>query len=143
MGFHSYDPGVSQTLVVWVAAIPNGSIHVDLDRGEASLHARNIGVLDAFTVENSLTPARTIGPPVAAQIDSLEINWKGNFRRVAFSSSAEKFAGNYVENAATIEVTATTLTSTGHGFRFVSNPASPAVSNFAQIGQERNGKFLV
>ena len=141
MGFHSYDPGISQTLVVWVAAVSNGSAHVDLDRGEASFRARNIGVLDAFTVENSLTPARTLGNPVAAQIDSLEIKWSGIFRRVAFSSSAEKFAGNYVENAVTIEVTMTTLGSTGHGFRFVSNPASTTLSHFAQIGRERNGKF--
>jgi len=142
LGFHSYDPGINQTLVLWVAAIPNGSARVDLDRGEASLGARNISVLDAFTIENSLTPTRPLGNPVAAQIDSLEINWKGIFRRVAYSSSVEKFAGNYVENAATIEVTVTTLTSTGHGFRFVSNPAFATVSHFAQIGRERNGRFF-
>jgi len=31
--------------------------------------------------------------------------------------------------------------STGHGFRFVSDPASTIV-NFAQIGSERNGVFF-
>ena len=142
MGFHSYDPGITQTLVVWVAAVPDGSAHTDLDRGDASLHARNICVLDAFTVANTLTPTRPLGNPVAAQVDALDINWAGIFRRVTFSSSVEKFAGNYVENAATIEVTMTTLSSTGHGFRFVSGPAHTTVNFFSQIGQERNGVFF-
>src|SRR5437870_5511611 len=131
-----------QTLVTWVAAVPNGSAQADLDTGEASLHARNTGVLDAFTVPNSLDPTRPQGDPVAAQVESLDINWAGIFRRVAYSSSAEKFAGNYVENAATIEVAMTTLTSTGHGFRFVSSPASTTVNHFSQIGRERNGVFF-
>lgn len=142
MGFHSYDPGVMQTLVTWVAPVPNGSAHADLNVGEASLHARNIGVLDAFTVANSLNPTRPLGNPVAAQIESLDIRWAGVFRSVAFSSAAERFAGNYVEDAATIEVTMTTLTGTGHGFRFVSDPASTTVNFFSQIGQERNGVFF-
>jgi len=142
LGFHSYDPGVTQTLVVWLAAIPNGSTHADLDHGEGSLHARNICVLDAFTVENSLTPTRPLGDPVAAQIDSIDINWAGVFRRVTYSSSVEKFAGSYVENAATIEVTMTTLTSTGHGFHFVSDPAQSTKNFFSQIGFEHNGVFF-
>ncbi len=66
------------------------------------------------------------------------------FRKTTFrfSNSTEKFAGDFVENSATIEVTVTTLTSTGHGFRFVSNPANTTVSHFAQIAQERNGSFF-
>ena len=142
MGFHSYDAGILQTLVVWVAAIPEGSAHVDLDAGEASLHVKNICVLDTFTVANSLNPNHPMGNPVAAEIQSLDINWTGISRRTSFRSPTEKFAGNYVENSATIEVTVTTLTSTGHGFRFVSAPARTTVSHFAQIGQERNGAFF-
>jgi hypothetical protein len=49
---------------------------------------------------------------------------------------------------ATISVTATTpftmvtTLSNGHGFRFVSNPASTSVNNFGLIGQEQNGIFF-
>ena len=142
MGFHSYDPGITQTLVTWIAAVPFGSAQVNLDRGEASLRARNIGVLDAFTVANSLTVTRPLGNPVAAQIESLDVKWSGIFRRVAYSSPVEKFAGTFVENAATIEVTMTTLASTGHGFRFVSDPGSTTINFFSQIGQEHNGVFF-
>jgi hypothetical protein len=41
----------------------------------------------------------------------------------------------------TIAVTATTPKSTGHGFRFVSDPATTTVS-YAQIGRERDGVFF-
>jgi hypothetical protein len=50
LGLHSWDAGVSQTSVAWVANIPEGSAHVDLEDGRASLHVRNICVFDAFTV---------------------------------------------------------------------------------------------
>jgi len=142
LGFHSYDPGISQTGVVWSTPIPDGSIHVDLRRGEAVLHAHDICVLDAFTVPNSLDQSHPLGNPVAAEFDSLKIRWAGISRRVSFSSPAEKYAGEFVENSATIEVEATTLLSTGHGFRFDSDPAHTTVSHFAQIGQEHNGVFF-
>lgn len=142
MGFHSYDPGIFQTGVFWVAPIPEDSVQADLTVGNASLHARNICVLDAFTVANSLDQTHPLGNPVAAEIESLDIRWAGVSRRVSFSNSTEKFAGDFVENSATIEVTVTTLSSTGHGFRFVSDRASTTVSHFAQIAQERNGSFF-
>lgn len=54
----------------------------------------------------------------------------------------DKFAGDFFEvSDVTIAVTATTPLSTGHGFRFVSDPATTRV-HFAQIGSERNGVFL-
>lgn len=142
MGPHSYDPGISQTLVVWVTPIPDGSVQVDLSQAEASLHARNICILDAFTVENSLTVSRPLGNPVAATIESLDMRWTGIHRRVSFSDSTDKFAGDFVEDSATIKVVVTTLPSTGHGFRFVSDPARTTITNFAQIGSEHNGVFF-
>ena len=128
--------------MTWIAAVPPESAQANLDPDEASLRARNIGVLDAFTVANSIDPTRPLGNPVAAQIDSIDIEWAGIFRRVAYHSSVERFAGNYVENSATIEVTMTTLTSTGHGFRFVSDPARTTTNFFSQIGEEHNGVFF-
>ena len=142
MGPHSYDPGISQTGLTWLTAIPDGSARVDLSNGEGSLHVRNICVLDAFTVANSLTASRPLGNPVAAIMESLDIAWAGIHRRVSFSDAPDKFAGDYVETSATIEVVVTTLASTGHGFRFVSDAAQTTITHFAQIGFEHNGVFF-
>jgi len=158
LGLHSWDAGVSPTSVAWVAQIPEGSVHVNLDNGSASLHASNICVFDAFTVGNSLNTARPLGNLVKGVINSLHIEWSGVSRRVSgFSDSANCFRGDFVENTATISVTATTprnvstqpnpngqgcVTKDLHGFRFVSGPARMNVSDVAQIGSESNGIFF-
>jgi hypothetical protein len=158
LGPHSWDAGVSPTTVIWVAHLPEGSAHLNLDDGSASLHARNICVFDAFTVLNSLNTARPMGNLVKGIINSLDIQWSGVRRRVTnFSDSANCFRGDFVENTAAIAVTATTpanistqpnpngpgcVTKKLDGFRFVSGPASGNLSDFAQIGRERNGVFF-
>ena len=142
MGLHSYDPGISTTLVIWTSALPSGAARVDLSAGTAELHARNIcSVLDAFTVPNSLTPTRPLGNPVGAEIESLDIVWSGVTRSVlGFTDPVNLFAGDFFESSASIQVTVHTDLSTGHGFRFVSS-ATTAV-NFAQFGREHNGVFF-
>lgn len=139
---HSYDPGISPTLVVWTTPIPEGGARIDLDAGTAELHVRNIcSVFDAFTVANSLTPTHPLGNIVSAVFDSLDLRWSGVTRRIiGFGDPVNQFSGDFVETSATIEVTATTTKSTGHGFRFVS--AATTTVNFAQIGRETNGVFF-
>ena len=118
-------------------------MHADLAAGTASLHANNICVFDAFTVANSLNVARPLGNLVKGVINSLRIEWSSVQRRVTgFADSVDQFRGNFVETSAQIEVTATTPLSTGHGFRFVSDPGATTVSHFAQIGNEQNGVFF-
>jgi hypothetical protein len=52
------------------------------------------------------------------------------------------FSGDFLQiGMVTIAVTATTPKTTGHGFRFVSDPATTKV-NYAEIGRERNGVFF-
>jgi hypothetical protein len=141
-GAHSYDPGISENGVFWTTPIPEGSVSAHLGAGEALLDATNIAVLDAFTIPNSFSHAVT---PVPAVIDSLRIHWSGITRTVDFSSADpdDQFAGYFLENSATIEVTATTPPSDDlHGFQFVSDPASTTISHFAQIGHEQNGAFF-
>jgi hypothetical protein len=81
-------------------------------------------------------------------INSLDIEWSGVIKRDSAVEPVNKMRGSFVENTATIAVTATTpitavtLLSNGHGFRFVSDPASTSVSNFAQLGHEQNGIFF-
>ena len=148
MGPHSWDAGLSPTDVFWVATIPEGSVHVDLDEGSASLRVKNMCVYDAFTVPNSIMGVNRPVNQVKGIIDSLEIEWSGVFSRDTANEPVNKMRGNFVENKARIAVTATTpksavtALSNGHGFRFVSDPASTSVSHFAEIGEERNGIYF-
>jgi len=134
--------------VLWAVRIPDGSAHVNLDAGTGSLHLRQICVLDAFTVANSAAGVNRAVNQVLGVIDSLDIDWSGILARETADQSANRMRGTFLETRATVAVTATTpLTmvttlSNGHGFRFVSNPASTSVSNFALIGQEQNGIFF-
>lgn len=143
LGFHSWDAGVSQSLVFWVTPLPHGSAKVDLDDGTARLKAKNIcSVFDAFTVGNSLNPARPLGF-ASGIINSLDIRWSNVTRSLlGFSDASNGFAGDFFEvSNVTFAVTATTPLSTGHGFQFVSDPAS-TIATFAQFGSERNGVFF-
>ena len=139
---------MSPTDVFWVATIPEGSVHVDLDEGAASLRVKNMCVYDAFTVPNSIMGVNRPVNQVKGIIDSLEIEWSGIFTRDTANEPVNKMRGNFVENKARIAVTATTpksavtALSNGHGFRFVSDPASTSVSHFAEIGEERNGIYF-
>jgi len=123
--------------------LPPGSAKVDLAGGTASLKANNIcAVFDAFTVANSLSPNRPMGF-VSGIINSLDLEWSGVTKSfLGIRDSANHFMGNFFQiGNVTIAVTATTPKSTGHGFRFVSDPATTTV-NYAQIGSESNGSFF-
>ena len=147
LGPHSYDLGVSRSGLFWTTPVPEGNVRVDFDDGEAVLRLRNICALDTFTTGNSLSSGSMLGHPVAAVIHSLTIRWSGIKRTVTKFQSMpladDQFSGDFIETAATIEADVTTLPSTGHGFHFVSDPANTTVSNFAQIGKERNGSFAL
>jgi hypothetical protein len=147
LGPHSWDGGLSPTNAFWVVPIPDGSAHADLDAGTASLHVENACVYDAFTVANSIMGVNRSVNQVKGIINSLHIDWYGVHGTTTVNQPANKMRGTFTENAAKIAVTATTprtavtALSNGHGFRFVSDPATSSVSNFALIGQEQNGVF--
>ena len=138
---------MSSTDVFWAADIPPGSAHVNLDAGTASLHVRNLCVYDAFTVPNSIQGVNRTVNQAKGIINSLDIEWSGIIKQDSANEPANLMRGSFVENTATIAVTATTpitmvtALSNGHGFQFVSDPPSTSISNFAQIGEEFNGVF--
>ncbi len=104
------------------------------------LDATDIPLFDVFTVANSFSKAV---PRVPAVIDSLRIEWSGITKTTQFSSANpdDQFAGYFLENSATIEVTVTTPPSPGlHGFHFVSDATT--ASDFAQVGHDHNGSFF-
>ena len=123
--------------------MPIESGEVDLERGTAKFQTEDIcAVYDAFTVPNSLSPDRALGY-VSGKIDSVEIKWSGVTKSfLDIQDTVNKFAGYFLQiGTVSFAVTATTPRSTGHGFRFVSDPKSTTV-NYAQIGYERNGIFF-
>lgn len=138
---------MSPTSVFWAANIPNGSAHANLDTGTGSLHVENLCVFDAFTIPNSIAGVGRSVNLVKGIINSLQIEWSGIISVDTANQPDNQMRGTFVENIARITVTATTpktavtSLSNGHGFRFVSDPASSSVTNFAQIGFERNGVF--
>ena len=147
LGPHSYDPGISPTLLTWTIPIPKGSVQVDMDAGEAILHLHNVcKVFDAFTVPNSFDPHHALGF-VGAVIDSLRIRWTGINAKRSFDNGST-FRATSIENAsAPIDVTTTTpptnppfTPAPQDGFTFTSDPNTTA-TNFAQIVQEANGSL--
>ena len=128
---------------MWTTPVPEGSGEVDLDGGTAELHAENIcAVFDAFTVANSFSLDRALGY-ASGRIESVDIKWSGVIKSfTGVHDLVNHFSGDFFQiGNVTIAVTAVTPNSTGHGFRFVSDPASTTV-NYAQIGRERNGVFF-
>jgi hypothetical protein len=98
--------------------------------------------LTLFTVPNSLSATRPLGF-ASGMINSLDIERSQVIKSfVGFSDPLNRFAGDFFQvSKVTIAVTASTPVSSGHGFKFVSDPATTRV-NFAQIGRERNGVFF-
>jgi hypothetical protein len=150
LGPHSWDPGISPSLVFWTAAAPQANIKVDLREEKASLRVKNVIVFDSFTlIPNALDPNHPAGHANGV-INSLRMEWSGTTRATTFENcEPNAFRGRFFEDTATIEVTATTRATPErcgsrpmHGFRFVSDPASTSKSRFAQIGRERNGVFF-
>ena len=109
---------------------------------------QNVCVYDAFTIPNSIQGVNRSVNQVKGIINSLDIDWSGILSTETANQSTNKMRGTFLETSAKIAVTATTprtavtALSNGHGFRFVSDPASTSVKNFALIGHEQNGVFF-
>jgi hypothetical protein len=107
-------------------------------------------VFDSFTVANSLDISHALGF-VGAVVESLRVEWSGitkSFLSFKSTDPTSKFAGDFFETSATIAVTTRTpatqppfTPAPQDGFRFVADPTT-TVTNFAQIGKERNGSFF-
>jgi len=125
---------------VWTTApgvLTADNVAVHLDDGTASLQFKNVAVLDWITVPNSFSNGQLLGAPAAATM-SLNIQGSGVTRRLnGFSSPANGFQGDFVENSATIAVS---TQNTDGSFSF--SGTGDTSSCFAQIGRLQNGSFF-
>jgi len=110
-------------------------VHIDLGKGTASLHVTHLDMSDFFFIPNSLSGG-ALEPPVPATV-SFHVRWSHISQRDTIRDEENGFAGQFIENTATIEWSATE-----EGFAFESDPAETSVNVFSLIGKERNGVFF-
>jgi len=129
-----FNPGIAPSGLFWTTAIPPDDVDVDFEEGSASMHVRNIAVMDFHDINNALFGG---GPPPVPVTVSCRIRWSGIQERVRIRNVEQDFAGKFIRNQAQMEWSATT-----GDFTFVSAPASTSASVFAELGHMRNGSFF-
>jgi hypothetical protein len=129
---HDFNPGVHPfpTGLFWTMPIPPGSVQVDLDGKTASLDLSHRKIDDYGTVVRALT----LDSEIASAVIDVELRWSGGTGPMAIRDSTNRFAGEYVTGAATLQWSAREP-----GFEFVSDIGH---AEFARIGHERNGVFF-
>lgn len=89
-------------------------------------------VIDAHCVVNALLR----GPVDQASV-SFVVHWETPGETGHVSDSDNQFDLSYVLTSSRIEWSATK-----QGFKFVSDPSNTSVSDFSELGTERNGVFF-
>jgi len=94
------------------------------------MRARHLRTRDFFSIPNALSRGSSVPATV-----SFDVRWQGGGKPVEVRDEKNRFAGELIENTATIEWSAHE-----EGFRFESDPTT--VNEFSEIGRERNGVFF-
>lgn len=121
----------------WTVQLPDHSVRVDFDNGNAILEASHIPIFDYGSVPNALFAG---GPPPVPGFVSFKFVWSGVTERVTIRNTDPVyggFAGEFIRNSAQIEWTAV-----AGDFTLESDPMTSSSSAFAEIGQESNGSFF-
>ena len=117
----------------WTVPLPADSVVPLHGNGRASLLASGLETKDFGNIVNDLQH----GPSVPA-IASFDVQWSGRKSRFKVRNEDQGFRGQFVETSATMEWSAVSEA----GFEFVSDPAETSHSEFATLGQEKNGVFF-
>ena len=135
---HDFNPGIIDSGpaagLFWTVHIPTHDVDVDLHRATATMQVSNADVEDYHTLKNALLD----GPSDPASV-SFVIRWQGETARVEVRDFELGFAGQFIEDSATVEWSASVPST---GFSFTSDPATTSKTVFAEIGSERNGVFF-
>ena len=135
---HDFNPGTIDSGpaagLFWTIHIPADDVDVDLHRATATMRVEDADVEDYHTLKNALLD----GPSDPASV-SFVIRWQGVKARVEVNDFDLGFAGQFIEDSATVEWSASVPST---GFSFTSDPAATSKTVFAEIGAERNGVFF-
>jgi len=116
----------------WTTLIPTDAISVNVAAGTARLCLTDSFIIDAHDVVNALTR----GPVDQASV-SFVVHWENPGDTGNVHDESNRFDLNFVNTSSRIEWSATK-----QGFKFVSDPSTTSVSDFAELGSERNGAFF-
>jgi hypothetical protein len=117
----------------WTNRVPNSGVHAEDDDFEdgARWNVNNLALFDYFSVGNALADGDSIDAMV-----SYSVRWAGNGTPLT-TDDGKNFHFEGRQTTATI-----TWSAHEDGFSFRSDPSTATQStNFAQIGNERNGVF--
>jgi hypothetical protein len=114
----------------WTIPFDSDAIDVQLGDGEASMRAKHFRLPDFVSIPNSL-----FGSSSAPAVVSFDVRWEGPGKRVTTRDDKSQFAGDFVENTATIKWSGRT-----GNFQFRSDPKT--TNEFSELGRERNGIFF-
>src|SRR5215471_9232119 len=135
---HDFNPGTITSApaagLFWTIHIPAHDVDVDLEQATATMRVKDADVEDYHTLKNALLD----GPSDPASV-SFVIRWQGVKARVEVRDFDLGFAGQFIEDSATVEWSASVPST---GFSFTSDPATTSKTVFAEIGSERNGVFF-
>ncbi len=130
---HDFDPGIAPDGLFWTVPLPPGSDLKVKGSGETSLVVHNVSIFDYFNIPNAL-----FGPvPRIPATVSFTTHWTKGGKKTKIRDPKVGFAGEFVDNTATMSWSATTSAGT-----FVSGPESSSASYFSIVGHERNGIFF-
>jgi hypothetical protein len=130
---HDFNGGVAPSGLFWTVRLDDGAVVPSRNGRRLEIDARDVAVLDD-------TPTGRMSAVV-----SFEMRWKaaGGRRRLgrprtALPPDPAAFSGRLFVGAHARGV----FSGASGGFTFQSDPARPARSTFAELGNERNGLFL-
>jgi len=135
---HDFNGGIQPSGLFWVVDLPEDAIQISNNGQRATVHAENVPVIDSFMF--SLAPAFQVPALV-----NYSMTWQAIGRRekrgrgtAVDPTDPAAFLGNFAPAVATGSFSGREL-----GFSFKVDPgASSAKGGFAEMGEERNGKFL-
>ncbi|HEV3078699.1 MAG TPA: hypothetical protein VGY66_02930 [Gemmataceae bacterium] len=152
---HDFDPGFGPAVssvggngfgdrTFWTVAIPDSAVHVNFGAGRAEMQVSNLAMDDYGKIPTALGPQwQTAFDPATVSFD---VVWSGPVSRrlsVTNGSNGDQFAGDYVEDQATVTWSGT---NNATGFSFTANPGDFSTSApgraFAELGHEGNGTFF-
>lgn|GEM_PF-610571 len=132
------------TRTFWTVAIPDSAVQVNFGAGRAEMQVSNLAMDDYGKIPTALGAQwQTAFNPATVSFD---VVWSGPVTRrlsVTNGSNGDQFAGDYVEDQATVTWSGT---NNATGFSFTANPGDFSTSApgraFAELGHEGNGIFF-
>ena len=132
---HEYNPGIAANDLLWTTPVPSGSVKVESDNKTIAWRLTNFATPDYHDVVSALRPG-VPGPSVPATV-SFAMRWGEVLDVAQIRDTQNRFTGRFIHRIATVQWEADQ-----RDFKFVSDPANTSKSEFALIGEERNGVFF-